>query len=165
MTGSVVQINVSGGGIPKRPVALEAEVTPLGITGDVCAHPRFHGGRKQALLLIASEVIEDLRQRGYPVYPGALGENITTRGIDFRQLRIGDQVRIGDVLIELTKVRGPCAALDAYGPSIKQEIYDPKVKAGDQTSEHWGRSGFYAAVLRPGTIRVDDIITLTAALA
>ena len=102
--------------------------------------------------------MDDLKARGYPVFYGALGENLTTRGLDRRHLRIGDQLRAGGALLEITKVRGPCASLDIYGESLKQEIYDEQVKAGDPTSPRWGMSGFYARVLQPGAVRPDDII-------
>ena len=48
MTGSVIQINVSPGGIPKRPIQ-EALVTPEGIRGDRWSHPDIHGGPNQAV--------------------------------------------------------------------------------------------------------------------
>ena len=164
MTGSIVQVNASPGGIPKWPIS-SGMLTPLGLAGDACAHPAIHGGPKQAVLLIASEVIDELKSLGYPVFYGALGENLTTRGLDRRQLRIGQQLRAGGALIEITKVRGPCASLDIYGPAIKQEIYDKKVKAGDPTSPRWGMSGFYARVLQPGHVRPDDIIVIVTTLA
>jgi MOSC domain-containing protein YiiM len=159
VTGSIVQINISRGGVPKLPIP-EGRVTALGIEGDLCAHPRIHGGPMQALLLICSEVIEQLIAKGYPLYYGALGENLTTRGIDHRQVRIGQRYRIGEVFVELTKIRAPCLTLDIYGPSIKEEIYDKQVKAGDPESPRWAMSGFYASILRTGTVRQNDIITL-----
>ncbi|MFN7997976.1 MAG: MOSC domain-containing protein [Bryobacteraceae bacterium] len=164
MTGSIVQVNVSLGGIPKRPIT-KGIITSLGLAGDACAHPQIHGGPFQAILLIASETIEELQSRGYPVFPGALGENLTTRGLDPRQLRVGDQLRAGGALLEVTKLRAPCASLDVYGPSIKQEIYDKRVKAGDPNSPLWGMSGFYARVLQPGPVQAEDIICLVAASA
>lgn len=164
MTGQVIQISVSRGGLPKLPVS-EAMLTPLGLEGDSCAHPEIHGGSNQAVLMIAAEVVDDLKVKGYPVYYGALGENLTTRGIDPRQLRIGQQFRVGGARIELTKVRVPCSSLDVYGPTIKQEIYDKRVKAGDSASPRWGMSGFYGRVLEPGPIQINDIIVLEATLA
>jgi MOSC domain-containing protein YiiM len=160
---TIVQINVSPGGIPKRPIAA-GMITPLGLAGDACAHPGIHGGPYQAVLLIASETIDELKARGYPVFYGALGENLTTRGLDRRQLRIGHQLRAGGAVLEITKVRGPCAALDVYGPAIKQEIYDPRVKAGDATSPRWGMSGFYARVIQPGPVHPDDAVLILSAL-
>src|SRR5437762_1720492 len=164
MTGRIIQINTSRGGIPKRPVP-EAIVTPLGLEGDSCAHPQIHGGEKQAVLLITAETIEELGARGYPVYPGALGENLTTRGLDRRQLRHGQRLRAGGALLEITKRRAPCSTLDAYGPTLQREIFDKRVKDGDPASPRWGMSGFYCAVIEPGPIRVDDIITVEATLA
>ena len=96
--------------------------------------------------------MEELQQRGYPVFFGALGENLTTRGIDVRQLRIGDRLRAGGALLEITQPRGPCASLDIYGPTIKQEIYDKRVKALDPSSPRWGMSGFYLSVVEPGPV-------------
>lgn len=159
MRGTVAQINISRGGVPEFPVP-EGLVTLLGIQGDLCAHPRIHGGPRQALLLICAEAIELLTSKGYPLFFGALGENITMRGIDHRQLRIGQRYRIGEVFVELTKVRGPCSALDVYGSSIKQDMYDRQVKAGDPASPRWGISGMYAAILWTGTVHQEDIITL-----
>jgi len=161
MRGVVVQISISPGGLPKRAIA-EGRVTALGLEGDRHSHPDIHGGPRQAVLLISAEVIEDLSARGYPLFFGALGENLTTRGIDFRKIRIGDRLRAGQVLLEITKPRGPCSALDVYGPSIKADIYDPGIKALDPASPRWGMSGWYAAVLEPGAVHTGDIIAVVA---
>ncbi|MBM3813715.1 MAG: MOSC domain-containing protein [Acidimicrobiia bacterium] len=149
---TVVQINISPGGLPKRAIA-EAIATPTGLEGDSWAHPNIHGGPKQALLLIARETIDDLKDRGYPLFYGALGENLTTDGLDPKRLRAGQRYRIGqEVIIELTKPRGPCNALDVYGASLKYEVYDDAVKARDPASPRWGMSGFYASVVTGGLI-------------
>jgi len=164
MTGHIIHIGISRGGLPKWSIP-EGLITPLGIEGDLCAHPQIHGGPRQALLLIAAEAVDELIARGYPVGYGALGENLTTRGLDRRQLRLGQRLRAGGALIELTKVRVPCGTLDVYGPTIKQELYDSRVKAGDPASPRRGMNGFYASVIEPGPVRVDDIIRLEATLA
>jgi MOSC domain-containing protein YiiM len=159
MTGSIVQVGISPGGVPKRPIAV-AEVTPEGIRGDSWAHPRIHGGPDQALLLITSEGIGQLIAQGYPLFPGALGENLTTVGLDRRQMLIGQRYRVGDVMLEIAKMRAPCSTLDVYGPSIKKAVYDAKVQANDASSPRWGLAGFYARVLRGGLLRPKDIIGL-----
>lgn len=161
MQGTIVQINISLGGLPKRPVS-GGFIASLGIEGDRHAHPGIHGGPKKAILLIAAEIVEELQARGYPVVFGSLGENLTTRGIDVRDLRIGDRLRAGGSLLEVTQPRGPCSQLDIYGPSIKQEIYDPKVKARDHTSPRWGMSGMYLSVVEPGPVATGDIIAIEA---
>ncbi len=164
MTGRIIQVNISRGGVPKRMVS-EALITPLGLEGDECAHPHIHGGPDQAVLLLDAETVDELIARGYPLSYGALGENLTTRDFDRRQLRIGQRRCAGGAVLELTKVRVPCSQLDVYGPSIKQEMYDKRVKAGDPQSPRWGMSGFYTRVIEPGTVRSGDPIVLEETLA
>ncbi len=160
MLGRIIHINISHGGLPKHPVP-QAQVHSLGVEGDGHAHPKIHGGPNQAILLITSEAIEELRAQGFAVYPGALGENVTTEGIDRRQLRAGQRYRLGDVIIELTKVRAPCNQLDGYGAGIQEAVYSkPAVKAGDATTPTWGISGFYASVVQGGMIHVGAPIVL-----
>ncbi len=159
MHGSIHQINVSLGGIPKRPIPA-GRVTSLGIEGDVHAHPQVHGGPRKAVLLITSEGIDELKQQGFPLYHGALGENLTTTGLDRRTFRIGQRYRVGEVLIEITKIREPCETIQQYGRGIHKAIYDAEIKAGNAASPRWGLGGFYASVLRPGTVRAGDPIML-----
>ena len=164
MEGRIIQVNTSPGGLPKRAIE-EGLITPLGIEGDLHAHPDIHGGPRQAILIIASEVIDDLRARGYPLFYGALGENLTTRGLTIRDIRIGDQIRAGGAMLEVTKPRGPCSALDVYGDSLKAEVYDRRLGERDHMSPRWGMSGFYASVLEPGPVRAGDAIMVVAKLA
>jgi MOSC domain-containing protein YiiM len=158
LQGEVVQINISPGGLPKHPV-LEGLISSLGIVGDAHAHPKIHGGPRKAILLVAAEVIEELAARGYPVFYGALGENLTIRGIPIRDLHIGDRLRAGTALLEITQPRGPCTALDVYGESLKGELYDLRVKTLDSKSPRWGMSGFYARVIEEGVVHVGDRIS------
>ena len=161
---TVLQLNISPGGLPKRAIP-SGFLTPFGLEGDRQAHPAIHGGPQKAILIIAAETVEELVSRGYPVFFGALGENLTTRGLAIRDLRIGDRLRAGAATLEITRPRGPCLQLDVYGPSIKDEIYDPQVKALDHSSPRWGMSGFYAAVIEPGPVEPGDIIAVVGTLA
>jgi MOSC domain-containing protein YiiM len=156
---SILQINVSKGGLPKLSIP-GGEVTALGITGDLHAHPQIHGGPAKALLFVTSEGIEELKQAGFPLYYGALGENITTQGLDRRWMRIGQRYRVGGAVVELTKVRGPCETLSVYGSGIQKAVYDAEVKAGNPASPRWGLSGFYASVVQTGPIHVGDPVLL-----
>ena len=75
MTGSIVQISISPGGVPKRPIA-EAQVTPLGIRGDAGRIHKFMAGRTEA------GAVDHKRRPGradcasYPVFAGALGKTL-----------------------------------------------------------------------------------------
>ena len=159
LRGVIEQIHISGGGLPKCPI-MRAFAGPLGLEGDKHAHPRFHGGPKKALLLITAEGIEELHAAGFPLFGGAMGENLTTRGLDRRRMRLGQRYRAGAVELELTSMRVPCLALDVYGTALRQAVYDARVKAGDPGSPRWGLGGFYAAVVTPGEIVPQDIIAL-----
>jgi MOSC domain-containing protein YiiM len=161
MTGSILQVSASHGGVPKHAIPVGI-FTPAGLDGDGHAHPAIHGGPERAVLLITAEGIEELAALGLPLIYGSLGENLTTRGIGRREWRVGQRWRIGkDVMIEITKRRAPCKALNVYGPGIQAAIYDALTEAGDPASPKWGLSGVYASVLTPGLVRPGDAIVLT----
>ena len=113
--------------------------------------------------MITSEGLDELRAQGYAVYPGALGENFTTAGLDRRSIHPGDRYRVGLAVVEITKMRAPCATLDVFNepdlPRIQDAVYDAQVKAGDASSTRWGLAGFYARVLEGGLVRMGDPIT------
>ena len=158
MTGTVLQVNVSQGGVPKRAIP-SGEMTENGIAGDAWRYP-FHGGRRKAILLVTVEGIDELVAQGFPLFPGALGENITTRDLDRAAMRLGMRLRVGSAAIALSQIRVPCATLDVYGRGIQAAIYDARVQAGDHGSPRWGLSGFYASVIEPGTVHAGDAISL-----
>jgi len=158
VTGTILQVNVSRGGIPKRAIP-SGDLTAAGIAGDAWHHP-FHGGTRKAILLVTIEGIRELSSKGFPLFPGALGENLTTRGLDRRALRLGLRLQVGDAAIELTTIRTPCATLDVYGTGIQAAMYDARVQKGDPESPLWGLSGFYASVVQPGSVRSGDAIVV-----
>jgi MOSC domain-containing protein YiiM len=131
-------------------------ISSVGLEGDSFAHPQYHGGPKQRVLIICADVMDDLAAAGFPVFYGALGENLTVRGVAASDFRIGQTWRAGDAILELTKIRVPCATLDVYrhadGRNIQPEIYDDRVKQGDLTSPLWAHSGIYASVTHPGRV-------------
>ncbi len=157
MQGTIVQVSTSPGGMPNRAV-LEGCLTVEGFAGDGWNNRKLHGGPLQAVLLVAVETLDALRAQGYDVFPGAIGENITTKGILFADLRAGMRFQVGEAVIELTKIRTPCSKLDVYGNGIQQRVFDSRVKQGDPASPLWGHSGFYAKVLQQGFVRAGDTI-------
>jgi MOSC domain-containing protein YiiM len=139
----LTQISRSKGGIPKFAAEGPVMLTASGIEGDSQRDLRHHGGPDKAVLMIAAELLDELVAQGFPVYPGALGENLTVSGIDPRDLRAGKRFRIGDdAVIQLTTLREPCANLLVYGRSIIKHLAQPGCVAG----------GFYARVITPGLL-------------
>ena len=150
MNGQIVQINVSPGGMPKRPVA-RARVTRSGLEGDAHRDAEHHGGADRALCLFSLERIEALRAEGHPVEPGTLGENLTVAGLDWARVQPDDFFRLGDeVLVQITRFTSPClnvqtAFLDGAYSRVSQK-------------RHPGWSRVYARVLAPGEIAAGDSI-------
>lgn len=165
--GSVVQVSASRGGIPKLAL-LGGRVDTLGLAGDKCARPQFHGGPQQALLVVTESAIADLQAQGFEVYAGALGENLTVSGVDHRAFRIGQRWRVGqEAWIEFTKLRQPCRTLDVYGAGrIQKAVYDKAAaKAGDVSSPVWAKGGMYAKVITPGFVAPGDAFALMEEIA
>lgn len=155
MEGRIVQVSISRGGVPKMAVP-ESYIGALGLEGDGHAHPRFHGGAAKAVLVIAAEVVDQLASAGFPIFYGALGENLTVSGVDWRGFRSGQRWRAGEAVIEFTTLRVPCSTIKAYdlpGRPMGDAIFDDLAKAGDPSSPVWAMAGFYASVARPGTVR------------
>jgi MOSC domain-containing protein YiiM len=105
--GRLVQVNVSDGGVPKRPVE-GAALTALGVEGDRQRDSKHHGRPFQAVCLWSADVIEELSAAGHSVGPGCAGENLTLRGVNWRSLRPGALVRLGEALVELSFPAVPC---------------------------------------------------------
>ncbi len=156
MQGVVLQVNLSRGGLPKRPVP-EAFLTPTGFEGDLHAHPEVHGGPLKAVLIVTSEGIDELIALGYPLFAGALGENLTVRGLDRHRMGPGSRITVGEAVLEVTKLRSPCASLDVYGPTIKAAVYTSRMTSVDP---RWGLSGFYTSVVSTGWVRPGDSIVV-----
>ena len=58
--------------------------------------------------LIHAELHDELRDAGFAVSEGQMGENITTRGIDLLGLPTGALLHLGDtVVVEVTGLRNP----------------------------------------------------------
>ena len=149
--GRVLQLNVSNGGVPKKPIEV-AEVSDRGLVGDRQAARQHHGRPLQALCLWSSDVIDALRAEGHPIEPGAAGENVTISGIDWSSVRPGTQVLIGDVLAEISAWATPCKKNAQWFADRDFNRINHDRHAG------WSRA--YAWVREPGTIRSGDPVVV-----
>jgi len=149
VTATIAQLSISGGGVPKHAV-LEANVTRLGLAGDVQKHTKIHGGPDRAVCLFALEVIDALRAEGHPISPGSTGENITIRGLDWITLGPGSRLALGaDVVLEITELTDPCHQITA---SFLDGNFRRVLLRGD--------SRLYARVLAEGTLRPGDPVVV-----
>jgi MOSC domain-containing protein YiiM len=65
--------------------------------------------------LIRSELFASLREVGFEVGAGDLGENITTAGLDLERMPLGTRVALGpSAIVELTGLRTPCVLIDRF---------------------------------------------------
>lgn len=155
--GTIVQVSLSGGGVPKLPV-MEAEVGELGITGDKHDDVSNHGGPERALCLFSIERLAALAAEGHAMAPGSTGENITTEGIDWDDMLPGTRLRLGsDVVIELTRYTTPCKTI---GHTFRDGDF---TRMSHLRFPGWSR--IYARVLGTGTIRPGDAIEVVSAIA
>lgn len=142
----VVSINISKGGIPKRPVP-QAAVHTGGLQGDGHNHAK-HYRPAQAVSLQDMETLQELTAEGFPLSPGMTGENVNVCGVGVNALPVGSRLIFsGGVEIEITRKRPPCYVLDAIDPRLKKVIL--------------GRCGAYARVIREGVIDNGEDITIT----
>jgi MOSC domain-containing protein YiiM len=148
VSGRVVQLAISRGGVPKLPID-EARVGTYGIEGDRQRWKKIHGGPKRALCLFSAELIDDLRAEGHPIAPGATGENVTIAGIDWSAIDSGTRLSIGEVTAQLTFVAEPCKQIAAC-------FVGRDFRRLDRGAPRW-----YARVVRAGLVRVGDPVAIT----
>lgn len=153
--GSIVQLNISGGGVPKLPVG-EARVGELGLAGDGHDDGVHHGGPTRAVSLFSLERIRALAAEGHPIVPGGTGENVTTQGIDWDEVIPGTRFKLGpECVIEVTSYAAPCA-------TIEQNFIDGDFgRMSQKVYPGWARA--YAKVLVPGLIRTGERIEMVQA--
>jgi MOSC domain-containing protein YiiM len=152
MTGVIVQISVSKGGVPKHAID-RAIVWEEGLEGDRQADLRVHGGPARAVCLYSFDVIAKLRAEGHSIAPGAAGENVTVGALDWSLVVPGVELRLGrEVHLEVTAYTKPCW-------KNAQWFLDGAYKRMSQ-SRHPGESRVYARVLGGGEIRVGDPVEL-----
>jgi hypothetical protein len=104
--------------------------------------------------LIHAELHDTLREQGFAVSAGQMGENVTTRGVDLLGLPTGARLHLGDTaIVEVTGLRNPCAQLDRIQPGLMGATLE---RAQDGSLVR--KAGIMAVVLAGGDIRPGDPI-------
>jgi MOSC domain-containing protein YiiM len=104
-----------------------------------CAHAR-PGGKRQVLFASADHL------DAVGVDPGRIRENFTVAGADVQSWPVGQRVRAGSALFEVTMVCDPCERMDAIRPGLREELE--------------GRRGMLARVVEEGEVAVGDRLEL-----
>lgn len=104
-----------------------------------CAHAR-PGGKRQ-VLFASSEHLDAVG-----VEPGRIRENFTVDGVDVQAWPVGQRLRAGTAVFEVTMVCDPCERMDAIRPGLRGELE--------------GRRGMLARVLEDGEVALGDSLEL-----
>jgi MOSC domain-containing protein YiiM len=138
-------------GIFKGPVEGRVAVGPTGLDGDVQADLSVHGGPDKAVYLYSADDYAWWAQElGHAVPHAEFGENLTVTGLTGDAVRIGDRLRAGGVVLEVSVPREPCFKLGI-------RMGDGRFVARFREA---GRVGFYARVVETGTVAAGDGVDL-----
>jgi MOSC domain-containing protein YiiM/ferredoxin-NADP reductase len=165
MNGKVVSLNVGEPrlvtyrgmsfrtGILKTPIDAPLTLKRLNFVGDKQADLSAHGGIDKAVYCYPFEHYGFWRRElGRAALPmGQFGENVTTQGLLECELRIGDIIRMGTAILQVSEPRIPCYKLVMH------------MDAGSDFSVRFlaaNRTGFYCRVLEEGTVAPSDAIAL-----
>lgn len=129
---------------PKKNIGRGMVRENWGLEGD------SHGGTERQISLLASEDIEAVcKARNILAPPGSFAENITTRGIDLRQVRVGKQIRVGEAKLQVV--------------ALGKDPSEPHTYAYCGISL-LPRKGVFARVATGGPVRVGDSVELVTPL-
>jgi MOSC domain-containing protein YiiM len=134
----------------KSPVEGRVAVRRHNIAGDKQSDLRVHGGPYKAVYSYPAEHYrfwkEQLPDMDLPY--AIFGENLTTEGLIEDAVHIGDQLRVGSAVLQVTQPRMPC-----YKLAIRFE-------RPDMVKKFWqsGRSGIYFSVVEKGEVAAGDLI-------
>ncbi|MDI3417680.1 MOSC domain-containing protein [Streptomyces luteolus] len=167
MNGTVTAVSSNGGYSFTKPnrdsVTLLAG---LGVEGDVHAGVTVKHRSRVAqdptrpnlrqVHLMHEELFAEVAAEGFEVTPGALGENITTRGLDLLALPVGTLLRIGEAaVVEVTGLRNPCVQIDAFQQGLLKQVV-----GRDEAGNLVRKAGIMSVVRTGGTVRPGDPVAV-----
>ncbi|MDQ0420372.1 MOSC domain-containing protein YiiM [Peteryoungia aggregata LMG 23059] len=130
------------------PVMVDAE----GLVGDAILNRKHHGGVDQAVYIEGSIDLDWWQaelDRDLPY--GTFGENLVIEGLESAMLAAGDRLAIGEVLLEVTSARMPCATFAA-------KMDDPTIV---KRYTRAARPGAYTRVLQGGMVEAGQAVEFT----
>lgn len=134
-------------GIAKRSVEGPLMISAEGVAGDVVCDPRYHGGPDQAVYLYgAPDYAWWEAELGQSLAPGTFGDNLTLTDWESARVSVGDRFTIGEVILEVTSPRVPCATLSSHMGDL---TFLKKFRRAE-------RPGVYCRVIREGDVQAGD---------
>ena len=136
-------------GIFKEPVEGRVVLRTTNLDGDGQADLENHGGVDRAAYAYSIENYDHWRRElGRDKFAfGQFGENFTVEGMLEDDIHIGDVLRVGDALVEVSQPRPPCFKL---GIKMGMAGFPKRFLAS-------GRVGFYLRVLEEGEVGAGDV--------
>jgi MOSC domain-containing protein YiiM len=152
--------------LSKTPRSTVTLLTGLGVEGDAHAGATVKHRSRVArdptqpnlrqVHLIPAELHDELRAAGFEVAPGAMGENITTRGVDFLALPTGTRLHLGtSAVVEVTGLRNPCLQLDGLQNGLMAAVLE---RAPDGALIR--KAGVMSVVVEGGDVKPGDAIAV-----
>ncbi|MBA5802273.1 MOSC domain-containing protein [Rhizobium changzhiense] len=130
-------------GIFKHAVNGAVMIDAEGLVGDAVCNRKHHGGVDQAVYVEGSLTLDWWAQElGRPYEAGTFGENMVISDLDNRAVAVGDRFAAGDLVLEVTSCRIPCATFAA-------RTADPKFVARYKDA---ARPGIYCRVIKGGVV-------------
>ena len=106
--------------------------------------------------LIHAELFDELREAGFAVSAGLMGENVTTRGVDLLGLPTGTRLHLGpEAIVEVTGLRNPCHQLNKLQPGLMEATL-----ARDTAGNLVRKAGIMGIVLQGGEVGDGDPIRI-----
>lgn len=159
MNPFVFQINVKPHnkerlGIPKNKVE-KCKLNNNGLENDYnnFRYDKKKIDSKMALLIISYDLIKYYNQNGWPVKPGDLGENLIIKNLNYSTIKPNQKYQVGNTIIQITFKCDPCKKLRIL-PYIGTSKINQFIKF------LIGKRGWYAKVLKTGTINQNDLFNL-----
>lgn len=104
--------------------------------------------------LMHAELHEELRASGFDISPGALGENITTRGLDLLALPAGARLHLGGgAIVEVKGLRSPCAQIEHFQTGLLSAVV-----SRDASGKAIVKTGVMCIVVEGGLVAPGDAI-------
>ena len=158
MSASVIQIGVKPDtpgevGLPKIPVN-QVWVKKEGLEGDYNrARMKKGNDPDKAVMIISTDILDQLNQEGWPVKPGDVGENFTITNIDYKKIAAGQKYLIGEAEIEISFICEPCT-------NLYKLPYVGTQRGPEFMATIMNRRGWYARVLKEGLVSVGNTFLL-----